>query len=81
MLKPAEKSDYKSPHLDNFDRRYPGGNDEDTEIPDVKHITPISDPSISERITSTQSRLGIQSTWSRFKSIKFDNRQRGKQVN
>lgn len=81
MLEPAKKGDYKSLYLDNFDRKYLGNNDKDTEMPDVKHITPISNYSISECITSTQSRSGIQSTQSGFKSIKFDDgqgRQAGK---
>ena len=43
MSKLAEKSDYKSLHLDNLDRRYLGNNNEDTEMPDVKHIIPISE--------------------------------------
>lgn len=77
MLEPAKEGDYKSPYLDNLDRRYSGDNDENTEMPDVKHITPISDHSISERTTSTRSRSGIQSIWSGFKSIKFDDSQGG----
>ena len=59
ILKLAEKGDYKILHLNNLKRRYPVDNDEDSEISDVKYITPISDLSISERITSTESRSGI----------------------
>lgn len=83
MLEPAEKSDYKSPYLDNFDRRYLSDNNKNMEMPDVKYITLINNHSISEYITSTQSRSGIQTTWSEFKSIKFDDgqeRQVGKLV-
>lgn len=53
MLELAKKGDYKNLHLVNLDRRYPGDNDKDTKIPDVKHIIFISDYSISERTTST----------------------------
>ena len=59
-------------HLDNFDKKYFGDSDKDTEMPDVKHITTINNPFISERTTTTQSKSSIQSTWSGFKSIKFD---------
>ena len=75
MLKLAEEGNYKSPHLDNLDRKYPGDNNNDTEMPDVKCITPINELFISKCTTSTQLRSGIQSTCSRFKSIKFDNGQ------
>lgn len=79
ILEPIEESDYKSPILDGLDRRDLGGNanDEDTEMPDVKHITPISERPISERTTSTRLKSGIQSTRNGFKSIKFNDGQGG----
>ena len=46
-LEPAEKIDYKCPHLDNLNKKYPGNNNEDTEMPDVKQITPINYLSIN----------------------------------
>lgn len=72
ILEPTEEGDYKSPHLDNLNRRYLGNNNKDREMPDVKHIIPISNHSISERTTSIWSKLGIQFTQGEFKSIKFD---------
>ena len=57
ILEPAKKSDYKSPHLDTVDKRYPSDHDENTKMPDTKHITPKSDHFIS-----TQSMSDIQST-------------------
>lgn len=54
-----------------------GNNDEDIKMPDIKHIIPRSDHFISKRIIFTQSWSGIQSTWSEFKFIKFDDRQEG----
>lgn len=53
ILEPVKKGDYKSPHLDNLDKRYLGDNDENMIIPNVKYITPISDHSINKRIIST----------------------------
>lgn len=44
---------------------------------DVKHIIFINDASISQRITSTWSRSGIQSAQTRFKFIQFNNRSEG----
>lgn len=76
ILKPAEKSDYKSPYLDNLNRRYPDNNNEVIEISNVKPITPINDHFINEYTTFTQLRSGIQFTQSMFKSIKFDNNQK-----
>lgn len=73
MLKPAKKSDYKSLHLDNLDRRYLGNICKDTEMPDIKHITSISNYSINKPTISTQSKSSIQSTWKGFQFIKFDN--------
>lgn len=72
LLEPIEENNYKNPHLANFDKKYPNYNDEDTEMPDVKHITPISKFSICECITFIQSRSGIQFFWSEFKSIYFN---------
>lgn len=46
-------------------------------MPYVKHITYISDHSISESTTPTLLKSSIKSTWSRFKSIKFGNGQKG----
>ena len=83
ILEPVEKGDYESPHLDNFDKKYPGNNDENTKMQDVKHITPISDLSISDCTTSTQLRSDTQSIWIGFKSLKCDDnqgRQAGKPV-
>ena len=80
MWKLAEEGNYKSSHLYNLYRKYPGDYDEDMEMPVVKQITSISDPSINERTTSIQSRSGIQSTWNSFKFIKFDDSQ-GEQAN
>ena len=54
-----------------------GNNDENTEMPNVKHIIPINDYSISKRTIFTQLKSGIQSTWGGFKSIKFDDGQGG----
>ena len=56
IAKPVEKNNYKSLHLNNLDRRYLGNNDKNTQMADVKHITPISDLSISKHTTCTQSR-------------------------
>lgn len=72
MLKLTKKGDYESSHLDNFDKRYSSNNDKDTEIPDIKHITSITDYSINKHIIFTQSRLDILSNGSKFKSIEFD---------
>lgn len=58
-LEPTKKSNYKSLHLANLDRKYLGNNNKNTKILNIKHITPINDLSISECITSIQSRLGI----------------------
>lgn len=44
-------------------------------MPNVKHIIPINNHSISERTISTWSKSSIQSTQNEFKSIKFDNNQ------
>lgn len=62
MWELAEKGDDKSLYLDNLDKRYLGNNYKDMEMADIKHITSISDHSISKPIISTQSKLGIQST-------------------
>ena len=62
MLEPAEENNFKDPNLDNFDRKYLGDNDENTEMPNVKHIIPISEHSIGEHTISTKSRLNIQFT-------------------
>ena len=43
---------------------------------DIKHIRHINDHSISEHITFTQSKLGIESIWSWLKPIKFDDSQK-----
>lgn len=53
MLKSTKEGDYKSLHLANFERKYLSDNDENTKMPDVRHITPISDLFISEYIIST----------------------------
>lgn len=53
ILEPAEKSNYKSLHLNKFNRRYLGNNDEDIKMPDIKHIIPRSDHFISKRIIFT----------------------------
>lgn len=53
MLELTEEGDYKNPYLDNLNRRYLGDNDKDTEMPDVKHIIPISNHSINKCTTST----------------------------
>lgn len=69
ILELTEKIYYKSPHLANHDRKYLDNNDKNTKMPYIKHIIPISHFSISEYIISTQLMSGIQSIWSRFKSI------------
>lgn len=69
MLEPTEEGDYESLHLANFDRRYQDNNNEDTKMPDVKHITRLSDSPISEHTTFSQLRSGIESAWSGFKFI------------
>lgn len=53
MLKPTKKRNYKSPHLANFDKKYPSDNDENIKMPDVKHITPISTFFINKYSIST----------------------------
>lgn len=35
MLKLIEKSNYKSPHLDNLNKKYLSDNDKNMEIPDI----------------------------------------------
>lgn len=52
ILEPTQKGNQKNLYLANLDRRYPGNNDKDMEMPDVKHITSICDSYISERISS-----------------------------
>lgn len=71
MLEPTEEYNYESSHLVNLYRRYLGNNDENTEMPDVKHMTLINDPFRSDRTTSTRPRSGIQSAQSGFKSLQF----------
>lgn len=51
MLELIEKGDYKNLHLNNLENRYLVNNDEDIEIPDIKHIILISSFSISKRTT------------------------------
>lgn len=75
MLEPIKKGDYKNPHLANFNKRYLGDNDENTEMPDIKYITSINNFFISECTTFIQFKSSIQSTWSRFKFIQFNNGQ------
>lgn len=53
MLKLTEEANHESPHLAKFDRRYLVENDKNTEMLDVKHILPIRELSIGERIIST----------------------------
>lgn len=59
ILEPIKEGNHKSPHLANFDIRYLGDSNKDTEMPDIKHIIPISNLFISERTTSTRSRSDI----------------------
>lgn len=53
ILELAEKGNYMSLHLDNFDKKYPGNNNKDTKMPNIKYITPIIDHFISKCTTST----------------------------
>ena len=76
MLKLTEEGNYKSLHLDELDTKYPNDNNEDKKMPNIKHITHISDHFINERTICIRSRSSIQFTWNRFKSIKFDDNQR-----
>ena len=72
MLKPAEKSNYKSLHLNNLDKRYLNNNNKNRKILNVKNVKFMNKLSINKRITSTQSRSNIQFTQSIFKSNKFN---------
>lgn len=54
MLEPAKKDDYKSPHINIFDKKHLSNNDENMKMPDIKHIIFINDHFISERTISTQ---------------------------
>lgn len=60
MLEPIEKSDYKSSHLANLNKKHLSDNNEDTKIPDIKQMILINDSFISERTTFIQSTSDIQ---------------------
>lgn len=53
MLVTTKKDNYKSLHLDNFDKKYLVYNNKDTKMPTTKYIIPISNFFISEYTTFT----------------------------
>lgn len=59
ILELTQKSNYKSLYLANLDKKYPGDNNENTEILDIKYIISISDSFINQYTTFTQLRSGI----------------------
>lgn len=59
ILEPTKKDNYKSLHLNNFDRQYLVDNNKDIKMSDIKYIIFISDLSTNRRIIFTQLKLGI----------------------
>lgn len=72
MLEPTKKNNYKSLYLANLDRKYLDDNNEGIKMPNIKHISSISDLFINERTTFTQLWSQIQSTQNGFRSIAFN---------